>query len=214
MKFNPTSYDDTSKKPNKSRHNRIIFTEDESKALVNFAKSNQTTVTPILSAIIQIRLALNYSKQWPISQYTTNSDIFPVNIRTALKDSRRVGMALAIHGSKMSAGQILSSKSKQQVEDQFKQLVLELAEEVKSSYHDCKDPQFRADLHTNVDKVYERWNNGVETGLYNRKDVSSIFYSDGKQDVYFTPIQKNLSSEFAFDVVDYDLDVHYTEPCL
>lgn len=208
----PLSY--PSKPLTKSRHSRIIFSEAESKALVAFAKTNQTTVTPILSAIIQVRLALSYAKEWPISKDATHADIFPVNIRTALKDSRRVGMSLAIHGTIMNTGEALHSKTKNQVEENFKDIVLQLASEAAPGYHACKDPQFRADLSKNVHKLYSKWEESAGSGKYNRQEITSVFYSDGRQDVYFNKVKPISTSDLCFELVDYDLDVHYTEPVL
>ena len=199
----------------KSRHSRIVFDEEESKALLHFAKRHHTTVSPVLVAIIQVRLALDYATQWPIPADATHSDFFPVNIRPALVDPRRVGMSLAAHGMRMNIGQALSSKSKQDVHRDHQDIILRLANEVSSSFHDCKDPQFRADLTETAPLLFAKWADWVGQGKYDRSSVTSRFYSDGKQDVYFPlSYQANPTNGLSFDLIDYDLDVHYTDPVL
>jgi hypothetical protein len=194
----------------KSRHSRILFDELQSKLLLDFARKHDTTVSPIFAAVIQVRLALTYSTQWPIPIDVTHSDFFPVNGRPAMLDPRRVGMSVGVHGSIMYLGQALHHKTRQQVEqkEEYKDIILSLAREVDSSYRACKEAQFRANLVTLTPSLVDTWDRRSQEKTYDMKAVASRYYSDGKQDVYFPSKFKNLR------LTDYDMDVHNTKPVL
>lgn len=132
----------------------------ETSALKSFARNHKVTVSPLLHAAAVARMSIEHAANWPLKKEDLYVDIWPYDIRPALKPKLIHGVLLGINMSPLvlNIGRILSyicpNATRQQALERLPEIIAALTEDARQDYGANKLAQQRASRAKSMDEDF------------------------------------------------------------